>query len=314
MDCMEREKGYYLGDGCYTMLAYCLLTRNWLQARKFFEDFLQTRKIDRGLVTCGNCSFMQEIAEYPLMMLLFAHWYFEQTGNVSFMVKHFADFADVLDSYRERYARADGLLVNLDKWCVVEWPKNFQHGYDVDISEGKICRDAHVSINAYYLHAIRTANRIAEELKIPPYRDVRPLLQTFQTVFYLPDKKLFRDGENTEHVSLVGNSFVYGFRLCPDTEFEGNFLSMLEEYGIHSLSFFCVFVILTEFARSGQTDLIKHALLNSGAWLRMLSEDATTTFEGWGRDTKWNTSLFHLTMSYAALFLADTDHRSLLDI
>jgi len=43
----------------------------------------------------------------------------------------------------------------------------------------------------------------------------------------------------------------------------------------------------------------------------MLREDATTTFEGWGKDTKWNTSLFHLTMSYAALFLADTDHRHL---
>ena len=39
----------------------------------------------------------------------------------------------------------------------------------------------------------------------------------------------------------------------------------------------------------------------------MLSEDATATFEGWGRDTKWNTSLFHLTMSYAAVFMADTD-------
>ena len=30
-------------------------------------------------------------------------------------------------------------------------------------------------------------------------------------------------------------------------------------------------------------------------------------FEGWGKDTKWNTSLFHLTMSYAAIFMADID-------
>ena len=43
----------------------------------------------------------------------------------------------------------------------------------------------------------------------------------------------------------------------------------------------------------------------------MLREDATTTFEGWGKDTKWNTSLFHLTMSYAALFLSDTDTAAL---
>ena len=39
----------------------------------------------------------------------------------------------------------------------------------------------------------------------------------------------------------------------------------------------------------------------------MLREDATTTFEGWGKETKKNTSLFHMTMSYAATFLADVD-------
>ena len=39
----------------------------------------------------------------------------------------------------------------------------------------------------------------------------------------------------------------------------------------------------------------------------MLREDATTTFEGWGKDTKWNTSLFHLTMSYAAVFMVDAE-------
>jgi hypothetical protein len=39
----------------------------------------------------------------------------------------------------------------------------------------------------------------------------------------------------------------------------------------------------------------------------MLRESATATYEGWGRDTKWNTSLFHLTLSYAALFLANVN-------
>jgi hypothetical protein len=43
----------------------------------------------------------------------------------------------------------------------------------------------------------------------------------------------------------------------------------------------------------------------------MLREDATTTFEGWSRDSKWNTSLFHMTLSYAALFLSDTDLEAL---
>jgi hypothetical protein len=51
--------------------------------------------------------------------------------------------------------------------------------------------------------------------------------------------------------------------------------------------------------------MVKEALLDEGAWLRMLREGATATFEGWSKETKWNTSLFHLTVSYAAVFLAD---------
>ena len=53
----------------------------------------------------------------------------------------------------------------------------------------------------------------------------------------------------------------------------------------------------------GDTQRLRTALLDPGAWLRMLREGAATTYEGWGRDTKWNTSLFHLTMAYALAFL-----------
>ncbi len=64
--------------------------------------------------------------------------------------------------------------------------------------------------------------------------------------------------------------------------------------------------------RLGRFDLIRQARIDEGAWLRILREGGTTTFEGWGKDTKWNTSLFHLTMSYAAVFLCDTDIQKLL--
>ena len=66
--------------------------------------------------------------------------------------------------------------------------------------------------------------------------------------------------------------------------------------------------------RNGRQDLVKQCLLDDGAWKRILREDGTTTFEGWGRDTKWNTSLFHMTMSFAAVFLADVDLGKILRI
>ncbi len=196
---------------------------------------------------------------------------------------------------------------------MVEWPQNFRHGYYVDIKEGQVCEQAHVSINAYYLNAVNTANSMASIIGAEPYRDAAPLTEAFERAFYDSEKALFRDGENTEHVSLVGNSFVYAFGLYPDERCRENILNMFDENGIDSLSLFCTFPILSGLSRDGEDVRIKTALLNSGAWKRMLREDATTTFEGWGKDTKWNTSLFHLTMSYAAVFMADADLKALFE-
>ena len=124
---------------------------------------------------------------------------------------------------------------------------------------------------------------------------------------------LFKDGENTDHISLVGNSFVYAFGICPNGAFRESFVRLYQQHGIHSLSMFCTFPVLMGFVKNRRQDLVKEALLDEGAWKRILREDGTTTFEGWGKDTKWNTSLFHLTMSYAAVFLADVDLNQLFD-
>jgi hypothetical protein len=45
----------------------------------------------------------------------------------------------------------------------------------------------------------------------------------------------------------------------------------------------------------------------------MVSEEATTTFEGWGKDTKYNTSLCHLTTACVAVFLSEVDLEKLFE-
>ncbi|MBR5743549.1 MAG: family 78 glycoside hydrolase catalytic domain, partial [Clostridia bacterium] len=157
-DCMEREKGFYLGDGCYTALTNMILTGDDAMVRKMIDDAFETRFITRTLVTCLDCSLMQEIAEYPLMLAELVLWHANASGDLAYLEENFLKTAALLDAYRDEYEK-DGLLRDLDKWCVVEWPKNFQHGYDVDIREGKVCHPAHVALNAYYIAAVRAANR-----------------------------------------------------------------------------------------------------------------------------------------------------------
>ena len=311
-DCMEREKGFYLGDGCYTALTHMVISGDDSMVRKLMDDAFATRFITPTLVTCMDCSFMQEIAEYPLMLVYLVLWHYRYTGDRAYLAQNYSKITELLDAYRTEYEH-DGLIKELNKWCVVEWPANFRHGYDVDIREGQVCHQAHVSINAYYIAAIRTANKIAAELGLPAYRDESELLEAFYAAFYDAERKIFKDGEHTEHVSLVGNTFAYGLDLCPDEATKRNVLAMLDEHSMSSLSMFCTFPMMWGLVRDGEEERIREALLHDGTWSRILREGGTTTFEGWGKDTKWNTSLFHLTMSYGALFMADVDLKRILD-
>ena len=311
LDCMEREKGFYTGDGCYTALTHAILSGDDSIARKLIDESFKTNIVTDTQLNCLNCSHMQEIAEYPLMVVKFILWHYNLVKDRDYLYQNFAKATALLDAYRRDYEN-NCLLSNLDKWCVVEWPANFRDGYDVEITEGKVCKTAHIVINAYYIDAISAVNKMAKILGLPEYRSIDELKAAFINAFYDEDSKLFKDSNETDHKSLIANVFAFAFELYPDEETKLKLIDLISERGISAVGIFASFPILEGLVRAGREDLIIDHLLDESAWQRMLREDATTTFEGWGKDTKWNTSLFHLTMSYAAAFIADTDLKQLL--
>lgn len=304
LDCMEREKGEYLGDGCYTALTHMILTNDDSIARKLIDNAFTTDFIADTLITCLNCSFIQEIAEFPLMLVKLILWHFRYTGDTEYLRENYTKVINLLEAYRKNYEK-DFLISNLDKWCVVEWPDHFRDGYDVDIGQGQICTETHIAINAYYIEAIKTANKMAKELGYSVYRDDKLLIKAFVKAFYVPEKHLFKDGIHTEHISMIGNIFPFAFELCPDDACKEQILQIIKNRNIHSVSLFGAFPLLEGLVRQNKEELILQTICDPGAWLRMLNEGATTTFESWGKDTKSNASLFHMTLSYAAVFLAD---------
>ena len=311
LDCMEREKGFYLGDGCYTAATHALLTGKDDMLRKLIDDAFLTEFITDTLMTCMNGSFMQEIAEYPLMLTFAVLFHYRLTSDKEYLSKNLGKCKKLLDAYRRDY-ESELLLGNLDKWCVVEWPANFRDGYDVDLSQGKICTVAHTVMNAHYYEAVRNVNRMAASLGLAPYRDEGEIKAAFIKAFYDKEKKLFRDSAESGHTSVISSVFALAYDLFPDGESEGVILAEMRKRGISSVGIFTSFPWMLALARRELWDDVLSSLTDTGAWSRMLREGATTTFEGWGKDTKWNTSLFHMTMAFAALFLADADINKLL--
>ena len=70
-------------------------------------------------------------------------------------------------------------------------------------------------------------------------------------------------------------------------------------------AFFMTFASLVGLRREGREEEIVKLLKDDGRWLNMLREGATATFEAWGKDKKWNTSLFHLCYAFAVIFMCD---------
>lgn len=304
-DCMEREKGNYLGDGCYTALAFAALTKDTSLIKKLVDDSMRSCFIDKGLMTCAACSFMQEIAEYPLMMFYLLYSYYKLTGDKEYLKEKYEGLCGILDCYKERYMQEDGLLSKLDKWCVVEWPAEYRGGYDADITEGKICNDVHNVINAHYIGAVKYLNKIASLLNYDEYCDEKPLLKAYTNAFFDREKRLFRDNAKSEHISVISNAFALMYDLAPNKETEENIIKYIEKEGFTSVMLFGAYPILEGLKRLNKKELMYKFISDENAWLRMIREGATTTFEGWGKDSKWNTSLFHLTLSYAVVFLTD---------
>jgi len=309
-DCMEREKGFYVGDGCYSAFAHMVLTGDDSIVRKLINDAFASSFICDTLVTCLDCSFMQEIAEYPLMMISLILWHYRFKGDKPYLSEQYPKICKLLDAYKRDYEK-NYLMCDLDKWCVVEWPANFQDGYDVDIAEHKVCHEPHIAMNAYYLEAIKTANKIAKILGLEPYRNEQPIVDAIKKAFFDENEQLYCDGINTRHKSFIGNVLAFYAGLFDTDASLNRMLDFIKEKGMTSVSLFGPTPLLIALVRCNRYDLALELISDKNAWLRIIREGGTTTFEGWGKDTKWNTSLFHLTLTLASIFLADVDQAEL---
>ncbi len=303
VDCPDREKGQYLGDGCYIALTFGALTGDWSLFKATVRDALSTAFVTKSLLACLNCSFIQEIAEFPLIMIICTEIYFSLTGDGKFVGEVKAETEALLDYFGKAYTDGSGLICRTDKWCVAEWPENFRDGYDMDLPQGKEIKGVHCVINAYYFAACEAVNRLTGCSRY----DTAALKEAYIESFYDREKLCFRDRPESSHSSFISNAFSYSFGLSPDDKFEEKFLSELSEKGIYKLNIFGSFRLLYKLKTDGHCRLPEEQLTRRDAWLNMTAEGASTTFETWGKELKWNTSLFRLTLSYAAFFIADTD-------
>lgn len=293
LDCPSREKGQYLGDFTVSGLAYLYVTGDAESYRKTLFDFADTSKVCKGLLSVAPGSLMQEIADFSLQYPLQVMAYYHYTKDLETLKRLYPVVCGVLDHFAQ-YEREDGLLVHVDdKWNLIDWPANLRDGYDLPGEEHESGRPCHNVLNAHYIGALYIMKEIQEILGLETDDKTERLKEAFLKAFYDNKKKIFYDREGSINAALHSNVLPVFYGFAPEESWE-NITSLIMEKGLCCGTQFSYFV-LKALGRMGAYEKELALLLNEGehSWVNMLREGATTCFEAWGKEQKWNTSLCH---------------------
>ena len=304
MDCPTREKGQYICDCGLIGLSHIVATGDKAMFKKFLYNIASSDFICKGLMTEAPCSYMQEIADYSLQFSFFVWKYYEMTGDKE-TLKDMLSVCEGVWEYFKKYETGNGLVESVtEKWNMVDWPENLRDDYDFPI-ERPIGPGIHNVINAFYIGLLIYIDKIYDELDIDKKTDVQSKKKAFINAFYNEQTHLFNDSETSCHSAIHSNVLPLLFDIIPNDECKENILLMIDEKRLTKCNFFMGAFMLFALQKEGEKELLYNIITDDRAWLNMLKEGATTTFEAWGKEQKWNTSLFHPVGAIPLIFLED---------
>ncbi|WP_420888781.1 family 78 glycoside hydrolase catalytic domain [Cohnella candidum] len=292
VDCPSREKGQYLGDNTVIGHTHLYIRGDSRLFKKAIRDFALSAQVCQGLLAVAPGNYMQEIADFSLQWPMQLLNYYQYSGDIEFL-REMHPVAEGVLSYFRKYAREDGLLENVrEKWNLVDWPENLRDGYDFPLTR-PVGDGCHNVINALYLGCIQTVQAIRDILGIA-YVDVLPALkESFLAAFYRPIAKSFADSTESDHASLHANIFPLLFGIAPAESVDA-IVSLIERKRL-SCGVYMSYFLLKALAAHGRTRLVYELITceDERSWANMVREGATSCFEAWGKEQKWNTSLCH---------------------
>ncbi len=302
VDCPTREKGQYLGDVTIAGLAHASLTGDPSMIRKALENYTQSTFICKGLMTVAPASLMQEIADYSLQFPFQVLWYYRFTGDKAFLRQMYPYVRGVCDFFAD-YRRENGLIENVKaKWNLVDWPANLRDNYDFPL-EKPIGEGFHNVINAFYVSMLGHTDEIARILGEKPTGLYENTKTAYINAFYDKEQKLFVDSIGSRHASFHSNVTALFGGIWTDEENKRAMINLIRAKKLTCAGVYMAFFALYALKECGEKKLMETLIADDGAWMNMLDEGATTCYEAWGKEQKWNTSLFHPWASAPAILL-----------
>ena len=292
VDCPTREKGQYLGDVCVSGRAQCVLTGDTTLIKKAIIDFCGSAFICKGVMAVSTSSFMQEIADYSLLLPALVLWVYKRDNDKDFLRLTFPYITGVYE-YFMQYSQEDGLIEGVkEKWNLVDWPDNLRDGYNFPLTK-PIGYGKHNVLNAFWIGFLKAYQDICEILGEAVNIAIDNVEKSFINAFYNKETGLYCDSTQKTHSAVHSNVLPLLFDIGMSETKERKIVEYICQKKLTSMGVYMAYFTLAALMKHGEREKAELLATDKGAWLNMLREGATTTFEAWGKNQKWNTSLFH---------------------
>ena len=292
VDCPTREKGQYLGDVCVSGRAQCVLTGDTTLIKKAIIDFCGSTFICKGVMAVSTSSFMQEIADYSLLLPALILWVYKRDNDKDFLRLTFPYITGVYE-YFMQYSQEDGLIEGVkEKWNLVDWPDNLRDGYNFPLTK-PISPGKHNVLNAFWIGFLKAYQDICEILGEAVNIAIDNVEKSFINAFYNKETGLYCDSTQKTHSAVHSNVLPLLFNIGMSETKERKIVEYICQKKLTSMGVYMAYFTLAALMKHGEREKAELLATDKGAWLNMLEEGATTTFEAWGKNQKWNTSLFH---------------------
>lgn len=293
VDCPTREKGQYLGDAFISGRAQAILNGDATLLKKAIVDFCNSAFISQGIMAVSTSSFMQEIADYSLLFAPLVLWVYRFDVDKEFL-NHVYPYVKGAFEYFCKYENESGLLEGVtEKWNLVDWPENLRDGYDFPLTN-PIGKGVHNVINAFWIGFLKSFGEISEILGVTTANKAETAEKSYIAAFFDKNIGLFCDSEKKAHSAVHSNVLPLYFGIKKDDDaFIKNAIGLIEKKKLTSMGVYMSYFALSALKKNGEYEKAVALATDEKAWLNMIAQGGTSTFEAWGKEQKWNTSLFH---------------------
>ena len=305
LDCPSREKGQYLGDVSIAARAQAVLTGDTTLIKKAIEEFCRSTFICKGMMAVSSGSLMQEIADYSLQFAGQLTWIYSMDKDIEFL-KFAEPYATGIYEYFKEYMREDGLIEGVkEKWNLVDWPANLRDGYDFPLTK-PIGPGVHNVINAFWCGFLADLDELYSIVGKEPTGLTEKVKASFIKTFYCEETGLYADAPGTTHTAIQSSILPLLYEIgTEDVSLKERLIKNVKDKGLSTAGVYIAYFALAAIIRHGEYALAEEMATDEKCWINMLNEGATTVFEAWGKDQKWNTSLCHPWAAAPAIVFAE---------